>query len=169
MSSSYRIQQGVVILFLALHVAWIANHLRWTANEQINPWKAGGYGMYTGPVATPKVFVEMVSPSGATAAIDTREYSLTEFGRIIDRNNINRIFRCAPIPPEAVRAFFDENPKLRGVDLSIVFTEIFLSRNPVEGKRREQGRVQVQWIRHDSLVYGSLFCGNVETDAVSWP
>jgi hypothetical protein len=33
---------------------------------------------------------------------------------------------------------------------------------------REQGRVQVQWIRHDSLVYASLFCGNVETGEVSW-
>ena len=39
----------LVGLLLLAHVGWICVHLNLVAREQINPWKLGGYGMYTMP------------------------------------------------------------------------------------------------------------------------
>ena len=46
-------------LLLLAHVGWICVHLGLVAKEQINPWKLGGYGMYTVPhyTALTHVFV----------------------------------------------------------------------------------------------------------------
>lgn len=168
MSPSSRIQQSFVIFVLVIHLFWIANHLRWVANDQINPWKLGGYGMYTVPSPQVRVEINKVSPSGAIRALDPDSYSLADFQRSFSSTNLDRIFRCASVEPESVRAFFDGNPQLRGTDLIIIFTERVFSRDQVTVKRREQGRVQIQWIDYRNLVYGSQFCENVETGEVSW-
>ena len=39
----------LVGLLLLAHAGWICVHLNLVAREQINPWKLGGYGMYTVP------------------------------------------------------------------------------------------------------------------------
>jgi hypothetical protein len=121
--------------------------------------------MYTKP--SPRLSV-LIEGDSSSANYDSTRDVKADFVRIINGTNIHRVFRCRPIESDAVKAFFDEYPRLRGVDLTFVFAETGFSRNPVATPFREQGRVQVQWIRHDSLVYASLFCGNVETGEVSW-
>ena len=37
----------IFLVLVVLHSAWILNHLRLHAEGVINPWKGGGYGMYT--------------------------------------------------------------------------------------------------------------------------
>lgn len=168
MFSKWKFPFWVAMIVLSLHFVWIANHLRWVAGDQVNPWKLGGYGMYTGPSPIPKLIVELVSPSGIVRRLDPSSYNIDDFSRAINKTNLARVFRCNPIPSEAIKIFFDDNPRLRGVSVNLVFSERYLSRDPVAAKMREQGRVQVQWIRHNYLVYGNSFCGNVETGEVSW-
>ena len=42
-------RKAVIFGLLALHTVWIANHLRLVYQDRINPWRLGGYGMYTRP------------------------------------------------------------------------------------------------------------------------
>ena len=169
--TSVRIQQLFLIFVLVMHVAWIVNHLRWVANDDINPWKLGGYGMYTVPSPQVRVDIQGVLPSGEVGILNPDSYRLRAFKRSFTYTNLNRVFRCAPVGPESLRAFFDENPRLRGANLVFVFLEREFIRNPVGYRRVEQGRVQVEWIGDRNLVYASLFCGNddVVTGEVSWP
>jgi hypothetical protein len=169
MFSGSRIQQSFVILVLVIHVAWIVNHLRWVANDEVNPWKLGGYGMYTVPSPSLRVDIKGILPSGAVGILDPDSYSLRAFERSFRKTNPNRVFRCAHVEPANLRAFFDENPNLRGANLVLGFLDREFVRKPVGVRWREQGRVQVEWIGDRNLVYGSLFCGDVVTGEVSWP
>lgn len=169
MPSSLRLQQSFVIFVLVIHVMWIVNHLRWVANDEVNPWKMGGYGMYTVPSPQLRVDIRAVLPSGKIRILDSGSYSLREFQRSFHRTNQDRVLRCAPVEPANVRAFFDENPRFRGANLTFVFWEREFIRKPVGVRTREQGRVQVEWIGDRNLVYGSMFCGNLVTGEVSWP
>jgi hypothetical protein len=164
-----RIQQLFVIFVLLIHTAWIANHLRWVANEEVNPWKLGGYGMYTVPAPDVLVDIQGVLPSGATGVLNPESYSLRNFQLSFNRTNRDRVLRCKHVGPENLRAFFDENPNLLGANLIFVFLERQFIRKPVGVRRGEQGRVQVEWIGDRHLVYASLFCGDLVTGEVSWP
>ena len=169
MSPSSRIQQSFVVFVLVVQVIWIANHMRWIANEQINPWKLGGYAMYTVPNSKGRIDISKVSPSGETGPLDpTITYNFVEFKRGVESANPGRVFHCAPLEPKSLRVFFEENPLLRGLNLVFTFSGTRLSRDPVAMQRYEQGRVQIQWIGDSNLVYGNLFCGNVETGEISW-
>ena len=169
MSLSVRIQTSIVVLLLVAHAAWLANHLRWVINDEVNPWKLGGYGMYTVPAPLVQLAISRVSTSGKIRELDPASYETRETQLSLQRTNAGRVFRCAPIDPENLRAFFDENPRLRGENLIFAFSEMRSSHDPVELYWREQGRVQVEWIGDRNLVYGSQFCGDVVTGEVSWP
>lgn len=167
MFSSARLLQGVVICALVIHVAWIVNHLWWVANDRIDPWKLGGYGMYTVPSPGLRLEIQWVSASGRTGNLNPDSYSTRAIQRSINLTNKDRVFRCAPVSPKSLRAFFEENPSLRGVNLAFVFSELRFVRDPVAAKRREQGRVEVQWIGDNDFVYGNSFCGDIETGQVT--
>lgn len=167
MFGSARIQQSFVILVLVIHGIWIGNHLLWVADDQIDPWKLGGYGMYTVPSPDVQLAISWISSSGSTRVLDPSRYSLGAFERSVAHTNPKRTFRCAPIESEDLRAFFDENPLLRSLNLIFIFTERRFLRDPVKLERQEQGRVQIQWIDDHNLVYANQFCGTVETGEVS--
>ena len=163
-----RVQQAVETILLVVHVAWIANHLRWVANDQIDPWKLGGYGMYTVPSRHVHVALTSVLPSGDMGPrFDAGNFKAGALMLRNDGMNVQRTFRCKPVGPGALRAFFEDNPSLQGEDMIILYLEARFYRNPVEMPWHEQGRVQIQWIGDRDLVYGSLFCGNVVTGEVS--
>ena len=50
------IKQYLVGIFI-IHTLWIVVHLILVMNNQINPWKLGGYGMYTVPSPSFKIDV----------------------------------------------------------------------------------------------------------------
>lgn len=162
-----KILNFVIIATLIFHALWIVNHLRWAANEQINPWKLGGYGMYTVPPPRVKlVFLDLQNPD-APRRIDPRSYSLTHYLETTKFTNINRVFRCAHVKPRELKTLFEENPQLRGINLGLLYLEDKFIQNPVSVKRVEQGRVSITWIGKDFFEFISEFCGSQETGKIA--
>ena len=163
MPASSRIPQIVVIAVLILHGLWILNHLRWVAAKQINPWKFGGYGMYTVPPPAVRInLLDLRNPAGPVH-IDPRSYSLKRFRTV----STSREFRCAHVRSGDLRAFFEENPQLRGINLGFLYIENAFVKNPVAVKRVWQGRVTVTWINNDFFEFTSEFCGSQKTGKVA--
>ena len=81
--------------------------------------------------------------------------------------NGERAFRCAHIKAEQLKAIFDENPQLRGINLRLLYLENKFIQNPVSIKRIRQGRVTINWTGKDFFEYASEFCGSQETGKVS--
>lgn len=167
MLGNSRIPQLVIIAVLILHSLWIVNHLRWVATKQINPWKLGGYGMYTVP--PPRVTLQLLDLQnpGAIQRIDPRSYSLERYRAMTKLTNPNRVFRCAHVGSEELKALFEENPQFRGNNLGLLYLEDMFVHEPVSVKRVRQGRVTVNWIGKDFFEYASEFCGNKKTGKVA--
>jgi hypothetical protein len=157
----------VIISALIFHTLWIANHLRWVATEQVNPWKLGGYGMYTAPPPRVSLVLLDFRDPAAPRRIDPRAYSLTRYQAMMSFMNINRVFRCAHIKPKELKAFFEENPQFRGNNLGFLYLENKFIKNPVSIKRVRQGRVTIIWTNNDSFEFTSNFCGNQESGKVA--
>ena len=168
MSPNSKILKFVIIAVLIIHALWIVNHLRWVASDQINPWKLGGYGMYTAP--DPNVILTLFDMQfpGAPFKLDPSDYSLASYRKVSRFTNIRRVFRCAHIKPEQLKAFFEQNPQLHGRNLGFLYTEGKFIQNPVSVKRVEQGHVTVIWTGKDDFEFTSEFCSSRETGKVSF-
>jgi hypothetical protein len=106
---------------------------------------------------------------GAHYKLDPSTYNLTRYRQVSRFTNIRRVFRCAHIKPEQLKAFFGENPQLHGTNLGFLYAEGKFMQNPVSVKRVEQGRVTIIWTGKDLFEYTSEFCGSRESGKVSLP
>lgn len=50
--AGWSLRKATIVGLVVLHSAWIVFHMILVSRELINPWKLGGYGMYT--TLTPK-------------------------------------------------------------------------------------------------------------------
>jgi hypothetical protein len=122
-------------------------------NDQINPWKLGGYAMYTVPNPVPSIRVYESVPGPAIKA------SFVQFWVATRSTNLLRTFRCASVPPAALVALFNENRALIGKSLVFAFTERRFYRNPPSTNLEPIGVIFVTWQDEGSFFYTSNFCG----------
>ena len=130
------------------HCFWVAAHLFLVAGERVNPWKLGGYGMYTQPAPQLAVDVFTISDDDSFAAewepVTFRgEPILLESGSIGFSGNLERVFRCRPVPEYAVKAFLSMNAHLIGRPVLIRYVENKFNNGIIE--RGLQGQVMVRW------------------------
>jgi hypothetical protein len=164
MSGKIDITKWIVAALLILHVGWIGNHMRWVASGQINPWKLGGYGMYTIPQSNPAPQVYDALFRNAPLSVNWIGYD-----RATRFMNPFRTFRCADVPAAALLAFFDDNRDLIGKDLAFVYTEQQFVHNPPSTKRVMQGEVDVTWQDTQTFTYTNRFCGNEHVATATSP
>jgi hypothetical protein len=149
---------------LLLQIAWIGNHLRWVSTGQINPWKLGGYGMYTVPNPRPALAVYDANFPNAPLGVNSTGYDLaTRF------TNGSRAFRCADVPAEALVAFFDDNRDLIGRNLAFVYAEGQFVRDPPSVKKVIQGVATVTWQDGQTFTYTNQFCGTTHVGTATVP
>jgi hypothetical protein len=167
MSLNSKILNFVIIAALVFHVLWIVNHFRWVTNGQIDPWKLGGYAMYTVPPPRVTLVLLNLQNPAAPRRIDPGIYSMTRYEAMTTFTNIKRAFRCAHVKAEELKVFFEENPQLRGNNLGFLYLENKFIQNPVATKRVRQGRVTIIWTGSDRFEFTSDFCGNREAGKVA--
>lgn len=150
----WSVQKILLLGLVALHAAWIAFHLNLVSRGLVNPWKLGGYGMYT-----------TVSPQRKVLLLDRRYV-----GRVIAADTYKRrgflaknqmfVFRCKPITLASLQALFDENPKLVSVPLRIVITESRLLRNPIRPQITPYSFIDLKWQGWSRFEYVGKACDN---------
>ena len=158
------IRKWVVSGLLILQLAWIGNHMRLVANDQINPWRLGGYGMYTIPNPSQKMRVYDPNFPDLPVQVKTLQYeAATRF------TNPGRAFRCAHVSSASLRSFFDENRNLIGTNLVFVYSERRFVHAPPSVEKETQGVVEVTWQDERSFTYTSRFCGREHTESAALP
>ena len=167
MSSSERFVKVVLGGLLALHALWIGNHLRWVANDRINPWKLGGYGMYTVPSTGTTLAIMDMTDADAPALLTSRDIDASGFMAARSWFNYRRSFRCLHPSENSLRVFLEENPQLAGVPILLYFSDRTFVRKPVAVRYREQGRILVDWDEEARRFhYESRFCGDTKTGSI---
>lgn len=158
------IRKWIIGGLLLLHIAWIGNHMRWIAADQINPWRLGGYAMYTVPNLG-----QLTRVYDANSQESPLQVNMLKYETATRLTNYARTFRCAAVPAAALLAFFDENAFLIGRNLVFVMSERQLVRNPVQVKRVTKGIVVVAWQDERTFAYSNRFCGTEVTLSATLP
>lgn len=164
MSSRIDVKKWIIAGLLILHIAWLGNHLRWVSDGQINPWKLGGYGMYTVPDPDPRMRVYDANFPDAPIGANMARYLLA-----VLFTNSGRVFRCADVPAEALFGFFYDNRELIGQQLAFVYSERQFNHDPPSAKRVKQGMVIVAWQDTQTFTYTNRFCGKAHTGSATLP
>lgn len=164
MSHSLDIRKWVVAGLLILHIGWMANHMRWVMTDQIDPWRLGGYAMYTIPPPAARFQVYDADFPDTPALVNSMLYEAAE-----RFTNPRRAFRCAQVPPAAMRGFFEENGNLIGKHLAFIYTERRFYRDPRSFKREIQGVIELSWQDERTFTYRSRFCGKEQIQSATLP
>ena len=164
MLHNMNIRKWIVAGLLILHIGWIANHMRWIATDQINPWKLGGYAMYTVPSPAVQIKVYDVDLPDTPLLVNTMRFHAAE-----RFTNPGRTFRCAQVAPAALLGFFEENGFLIGKHLTFIYTERRLYRHPLVFKREIQGVLDLSWQDERSFTYRTKFCDTERSQSVTLP
>lgn len=149
------VRMAIIVCLLFLHSAWIVFHLNLVSREIINPWKLGGYGMYTG-----------VDPESRLHLFDTRipEFEIPpnvyKYWNIYT-DNWYFIFRCEPITVASLQTFLKENPRFVGVPLRFIVTENKLLRDPIREERLPHAILEIRWTGQRTLDYAGKICGKL--------
>ena len=148
----------LVGLLLLAHVGWIFVYLNLVAREQINPWKLGGYGMYTVPnlkAFTHVFIIDDKSQKWSELARHRRLFNSFQF----DFKNFLHVFRCRAPSDESIVAFMDENPHLRYRPLVLALSENRFTRNPIGTNREIYAKAEIGWAGKTIFGYRGEICG----------
>lgn len=151
-------QKVLVAALLFVHTAWICIHLGLVATEQINPWKLGGYGMYTVPHYNARTHVYIFDQNNRSW-VELRRDQHKFNSYLFDNNNYLHVFRCHAPSEAAIVSFFDENPHLRYRPLLIAIGELRFSRYPISVARDAPVRIEIAWGGRTKFGYRGVACG----------
>ena len=135
------------IFLLILHAFWVSTHLFLVSKDLINPWKLGGYGMYTVPHDKPRIHVFL--QEGKTKLWKELQDSRNGFvTRNFEQFNHNNVFRCRFFSERSLIGFLDENPHLRHKPIVIAVSKIVFSRYPIKVERQIKAKIEIAWSKN---------------------
>ena len=157
-----------IIIFLALHFVWVSLHLFLVSEDLINPWKLGGYGMYTVPHDSPRTHVFL--QESTTKRWTELDYSKNKFvTRQFEQLNHNNIFKCRFPTERSLAGFINENPHLRYQPLVIVVSKRVFSRYPIQVERQIRAKIEIAWSKNREFFgYRGQICGRKYSGKVKY-
>lgn len=144
----------LLLAVICVHVLWICFHLNAVANKRFNPWKLGGYGMYTIP--PPSTQLSVFDLSFGRKQIPRDQYERNGFRE----KNYRFSIRCLPPSKESIQAFFDENPSLAKKSLEFAIHERIFKRYPMSWEREEITNLKLYWRKDFKYLLEGTVCGN---------
>lgn len=152
-------QTYVLFGLLAAHIAWVCWHISLVAAERVNPWKLGGYAMYTQPSRGVSLVINELNPDGTIKLVDwpneegVRSYELDRFYRANWYFNLY----CKPVTKNSLAKLFDDNQVLQGKDILIeLYAERFRAK-PLRMDTEKIAEIKVLWPDND-FVYEARHC-----------
>ncbi|MEM8793597.1 MAG: hypothetical protein AAGE80_18405 [Pseudomonadota bacterium] len=146
----------LVFAILAVHTIWICVHLGLVSQNLINPWKLGGYGMYTVPNNKARLHVFLFdNQSGGWRELAEGQAN----SYLFDTANYLHVFRCRQPSADSIARFFDENPHLRYRPVTLALSERILTREPIGESRKIYAKLEVAWGGETKFGYRGELCG----------
>jgi hypothetical protein len=146
--------QLVLLALLTVHTGWIGVHLTLVGQDRINPWKLGGYGMYTRPQAVPFYEVYLLDNPGDEDGEWVDDFDDWAFYEQTKRST----FHCEPFNPAAIEQFLDQNQDLVGSDIKIYALTTAFEREPIRLEPVYLGAAKVIWQDETNYSVEGSFC-----------
>lgn len=149
-------QKKVLLGLLIVHVVWVCIHVYLAAQDAVNPWKMGGYGMYVEPKRSTAVDVHRV----LGGVVDTRLHP-TNLVRFMSANQDFNIYCKAP-NARSLRYLITDNPDLIGEPFVIEIFRYQFMIDPLRTEVVQVGQTRVEWIDDATVTYFVTTCNGVE-------
>lgn len=146
--------QAILVALLTIHTVWIGVHLVLVSQDRINPWKLGGYGMYTRPQAVPFYEIEVLANPGDDEGEWVDEFDDWGFYDHMKRTT----FHCEAFNPQAMIQLFEDNEWLIGSDLKIAAGTTEFLRDPIRLEPVYVGEARVIWQDETRFEVSGAFC-----------
>ncbi len=143
----------VIFGLLAIHTLWIFTHLNLVSRDLINPWKLGGYGMYTKPANRARLRIFDVSTKTAEQ-IPRMTFRANDFYEA----NLRYIFRCRPMSKKSFLLFMRKNPHLTNINLRFEIREREFQRQPIRAKWVTHSVAEITWLDDTKFSYTGKVC-----------
>lgn len=153
--AGWSVHKAIVVGFVVLHSAWIILHLNLVSRELINPWKLGGYGMYT--TADPQSGLHLFDSRVPGFEIPSPAYDDSK----LIRENRYFHFRCQPITVASLQTFLKDNSRFIGVPLKFMITERKILLDPIRSERLPQSILEIRWTGQRTFDYAGQICGEI--------
>ena len=148
--------KAVLLGQITLHSVSNIIHLNLASRELINPWKLGGYGMYTTAQPSPVVFV-------FDGGFDAVPITMIEDDQI-STDTRQQVFHVS-VPTHNRRVFANlsrNSPKFRDICMRFVVTEQKCLRDPIRTERHPHAVLEIRWTAQTTFgyagkLYGKLF------------
>lgn len=154
-------QTYILLGLLLVHSVWITYHLSLVARGAVNPWKMGGYAMYTKPSSGVDVVVNVIKNTNREDKTDT-VIPGTYRPRLLAfyRKNWDFNLYCKPVTAASLIQLFSDNPRFENEDL---FLELFAYRlqiSPLSQNPEKIAEVEVFWQDQNSFSFQTNTCGS---------
>lgn len=140
-----------MIFFLSLHILFFCVHFVLVSKDIINPWKLGGYGMYTIPAPTTFVNIAVVPVGLDLSSIADEEYEEFLDGDPFVAKQNNFVAPCFGWDVSDIAGIFEENPDYHGRDLRLVAVKRAFTRYPISVFNVVFADIEVRWL--DSEIF----------------
>lgn len=146
-----RFARPILFGLLAANVMWIATHMYMVSTDRIDPWKGGGYGMYTKP--NPRTTMNIRFPDAAGEAVKApRDW-------LFMRDNYYFVFKCRPVSVRSLVEYIDRHPELKGKPLNLELLEIGFRTRPVGRQLKRVGKGGLRYRGDGTAVLIYEACG----------
>ena len=151
----WSVQKVILLGLIVLHTVWIAFHLTLVSRKLINPWKLGGYGMYTTVHLSPALNLFDSRFDGFTITLSDDDLTT------LFRENRFFAFRCQPITVTSLQTFLKNNIRLIGVPLRFIVTKQKFLRYPIRTERLPHAILEMRWTGKSTFDYAGKVCGKM--------
>ncbi len=164
MKKDYR--SWILYGLLIIHTYWIGTHMCLVANGKINPWKMGGYGMYTGPSPRPSLKVYQENSDGEFKKIPREQLRLYRYKQA----NYHYNFYCKTVTPDELNIFLEDNPQFVGKNINLKVKGQFMTTKPIERVIKTISTIRVRWKNSTQYNYQMEYCQDkIHEDSGQYP
>lgn len=146
---------------LVLHILWIGTHLYLVKNHHLNPWKLGGYGMYTKPAPRFRLNAHV---EGVDAG--ERKWRRKPAFAVANRNFV---MPCQPFSAEKVAGFYRDNPEAVGKKTNLLVRIKSFKRYPIEVEYLPKVELAITWPDANTYTWKGRICGQNSEGRGQWP
>lgn len=150
------------ILFgiLIVHGLWITHHLTLVAVGAVNPWKMGGYAMYTKPSKSSDVVINIIDQYDEEGGVSLDPFnSYIPFVKDFYRMNWDFNMYCKPITHDSIIQLFEDNPRFTNEDLLIEVYAYRLKSEPLRQITEKMSETKIFWQDNNHFSVSANVCG----------
>ena len=134
-----KLNRLLLLLIFIVHALWASHHMLLHHQDKVNPWKGGGYAMYTIPSPQPEAVVLYESNLDEWQQVDPSNLTL------FNKQRKHNTYYCKIFTEKDLLVLLSTNPQIIGMNTEIHFVKWVMNKFPITMEQHQYGGVRLFW------------------------